>query len=167
MKIVINPQEIISRCLWDDFSTYVLDKTVDKEKLVEENEDFEIKENDALVIGLLKCVETNNFPHKLNQHIMHYLNNKSFSHKPLEKKPSKYYVKRKLLIRHIEDFKNKFPDYWKPSKYYSDPLNDMYVYMEKLIEKINNLAIVEYSDNFGDYNLVEFNHVKKALKFNK
>ena len=166
MKIFLTPHDIIERCLWDDFDTYILDKSVDRKELIEKNEEFEIKENDALVIGLLKCVETNNLSHKLNQHVMHYLSNKSFTHTPAENKPTKYYVKRRLLLEHIESFKNKFPGEWKPSKYYSDPLEKMYEYMEVLIGNINELSTVDYSDNYGDYKLVEFNHVKKALKFN-
>lgn len=159
MKITISPSDIIERCLWDDFEYYVLSKDVDKKELIKNNEDFEINENDALVIGLLKCVETNNLSHRLNQHIQYFISNRAFT---IEKK---YYIKKKLLFGMIENFRKKFPKEWTPGPMYKQSLEDVLAYIEYLLEALDKLKITENTDNFGTHDLVEINHVKKMLKY--
>lgn len=159
MKITICVHDIIERCLWDDFEYYVLSKDVDIESFIKENEEFEIEENDALVIGLLKCIETNNLSHRLNQYIQHFISNRAFT---IEKK---YYVKKKLFIETVAKFRKKFPDHWEPSPMYKSTLVDVHQYIEDLLESIDGLKITETTDNFGTHELVEINHVKKILKY--
>ncbi|CAG7581358.1 MAG: hypothetical protein SLAVMIC_00802 [uncultured marine phage] len=158
MKITITPTDIIERCLWDDFEYYVLSKDVNVEEFINNNEEFDIEENDALVIGLLKCVETNNLCHRLNQHIQHFVSNRAFT---IEKK---YYVKKKLLVDVITKFDKKFPSVWEPRAMYKGALVNVLEYMEQLLESIEGLKITENTDNFGTHELVEINHVKKILK---
>jgi len=159
MKIKISPTDIIERCLWDDFEYYVLSKDVDVESFISENEEFEIDEKDALVIGLLKCVETNNLSHRLNQHIQHFISNRAFT---IE---NKYYVKKKLLLEVITKFNKKFPDCWKPTPMYAGSLKDVKLYIDELCSLVDGLKVTETTDNFGTHELVEINHVKKILKF--
>jgi len=158
MKITIYPKDVIQRCLWDDFEYYVLSKDVNIEEFITNNEEFEIHEHDALVIGLLKCVETNNLSHRLNQHIQHFISNRAFT---LEKK---YYIKKNLLGNMIERFKKKFPKEWEPGAEYKNSLKKVLEYIEYLLEKLDKLKITENTDNFGTHELVEINHVKKMLK---
>lgn len=158
MKITISPHDIIKRCLWDDFEYYVLSKDVNVDEFIEKNEEFEISENDALVCGLLKCVETNNLSHRLNQHIQHFISNRAFT---IDKK---YYIKKKILGDMIIKFKKKFPDAWEPSPMYKDKLSEVLVYIDELIESLDGLKITETTDNFGTHENVEINHVKKILK---
>jgi hypothetical protein len=159
MKIIITPQDIIERCLWDDFEYYILSKDVEIEEFINGNEEFEIKENDALVIGLLKCVETNNLCHRLNQHIQHFVSNRAFT---IEKK---YYVKKKLLVGTIQSFNKKFPSCWEPRPSYKGALEDVLEYIDKLLEAVEELRITETTDNFGTHELVEVNHIKKILEY--
>ena len=54
MTIRIYPEDIIKRCLWDNYVYYILggsDK--EAEKILKENTEIEVTEKDALVIGLL------------------------------------------------------------------------------------------------------------------
>jgi hypothetical protein len=159
MKITISPHDIIERCLWDDYEYYVMSKDVDIETFISENEEFEIEENDALVIGLLKCIETNNLSHRLNQHIQHFVSNRAFT---IEKK---YYVKKKLLIETITKFNKKFPSSWNPGAMYKGSLDDVLKYIDELVELVDGLRITETTDNFGTHELVELNHIKKILKY--
>jgi NAD(P)H-hydrate epimerase len=82
MIIKIHPEDIIKRCLWDHYVYYILggsDK--EAEKILKENAEIEVSEKDALVIGLLKVIETDNLIHKFNGYVMELLTNKSLKEK--------------------------------------------------------------------------------------
>lgn len=158
MVIKIKPSDIIERCLWDDYQKYVLDKSVNISELLEKNEEFEIKEEDAYVIGLLKCIETNNLVHRLNQHIHHLMSIRSIN---LE---NRYYMKKKVIEDYISDFRKKFPEEWTPSLYYKDAHSDVINYIDELLEKIDKLTIFEYSDHLGSYDILQCTHIKKTLR---
>ena len=71
MTIKIQPEDIVRRCLWDNYVYYILagsDK--EAERLLAENQEMEISEKDALVIGLLKVIDTDNLIHKFNNHVV-------------------------------------------------------------------------------------------------
>lgn len=158
MKIIIKPTDIIKRCLWDEYEYYILEKDVNREKLVEEDKEFEINENDALVIGLLKCIETENLSHRLNQHIEYFIELRS------TKKDKKYYLKKAQFIELIEKFIKKFPEYWEPDKVYTKTLKDLKKYIDYLLKAVEELSITIDSDHFGEYEFIEVNHVKKMIK---
>lgn len=158
MKIIIKPTDIIKRCLWDEFDYYILDKDVDRKEMVEKDEEFEINENDALVMGLLKCIETENLSHRLNQHIEYFIELKA------TKKGTKFFIKKDQFIEYLHDFQKKFPDYWNPDKVYKSTLADLKVYIKELLEAIETLTVTVDSDQFGEYDFIEVNHVKKIIK---
>ena len=67
MTINIYPEDIVKRCLWDTYVYYVIggsDK--EAEKILKENKEIAMSEQDALVIGLLKVIETDNLIFKFN-----------------------------------------------------------------------------------------------------
>ena len=66
MKITICASELIKRCLWDNYVYYIVGSEKEAEKILKEELQFEISERDALVIGLLKIIETKNLIHKFN-----------------------------------------------------------------------------------------------------
>ena len=70
MQIKILPEDLVRRCLWDSYVYYVLGSDKDAEQLLKENKEFEISERDALVIGLLKVIETSNLIHKFNTYVV-------------------------------------------------------------------------------------------------
>jgi hypothetical protein len=158
MKILITPNDIIERCLFDDFEYYCLDKSVNREEFIANNEEFEIDEKDALVMGLMKCIETNNLSHRLNQYIQHFVSNRAIT---IEKK---YFIKKKALLEEILKFNKKFPPTWKPNIMYEKSLTAMQEYMDYLVAKIDTLKITSYTDKFGTYEVIEHNHLKKSLK---
>jgi hypothetical protein len=60
MKIVLCAEDIVKRCLWDTFTYYIVGSEKEAEKILKENKEFERSERDAIVIGLLKVMETDN-----------------------------------------------------------------------------------------------------------
>ena len=57
MTINIYPEDIVKRCLWDTYVYYILggsDK--EAERVLKENKEITISEQDSLVIGLLKPI---------------------------------------------------------------------------------------------------------------
>ncbi len=63
MKILIYPEDIVKRCLWDTFTYYIVGSEKEAEKILKENAEFELSERDAIVIGLLKVMETDVWTH--------------------------------------------------------------------------------------------------------
>lgn len=159
MKIIIKPQDIIERALWDDYKYYVLDKGVDIQKFIDENVEFEISETDALVIGLLKCIETDNLVHRCNQYIEHLVSVRC------TKFNGSYYLKKKILVGKLKKYGDKFPDEWKPRPQYKKALVDVKNYIEELLDGVEELSFIENTDNFGTHELIRTNHIKKILNF--
>ena len=199
MKILIKPSDIIERTLWDTYEKYcLLTKTnISKDditKIIDENIEFEIQEEDAFVIGLLKCLETPDLSHRLNQHINELISTRSVE---IEKKKTKntidetvdveisndlddseesdeyttvkkkyfYMIKKKILVEYIKKFKNKFPSAWKPSILYEKSLYDVLEYITYLSEQIEKLEVYTHTDNNGTHEMLYCNHIKKMLKF--
>ena len=73
MKIQILPEELIKRCLWDSYVYYVLGSDKEGEKILKENSEIELTEKDALIVGLLKVMETDNLIFKFKTYTF-YLN---------------------------------------------------------------------------------------------
>ncbi len=159
MKILTYPNEIVERGLYDKYEYYVLSKEIDRKKHLEENIEFEISEKDALVIGLLKCVETDNLIHKFNDYIDNFMANKS------SRIEDTYKVKKKILIQSTIDFKLKFPDYWQPKPNYAAAKIDLFVYIDEMIIKFENLPTEEIKEKTGTFEYVNCNSIKKTLKY--
>ena len=81
MTIKIYPEDIVKMCLWDHYVYYIVGSEKEAEKLLKENAEMELSERDALVIGLLKVIETDNLIHKFNTYVMEFLTNKSIKEK--------------------------------------------------------------------------------------
>lgn len=162
MKIILRPTEIIERALFDKYQKFCLKKETDIEKLINENQEFEIKEEDALVIGLLKVLETDNLVHRCNIYIQEFLATKSVEFE--ENNKYYYFINKKNLCDVLLNFRKKFPSEWKPSLNYKKALEEVNVYIENLIKKIENLNFITNTDKLGRQNDYVFcNHVKKLL----
>jgi hypothetical protein len=161
MKIVLCAEDIIKRCLWDNYVYYILggsDK--EAEKILKENLEIEVSEKDALVIGLLKVIETDNLIHKFNGYVMELLTNKSLKEKEL------LLVRKKALDAAIDKFVEKFPDYWEPSTRYRNGLSDLVDYVENIKKDVEKLEVHQIIDKNITYEFYNSNNVRKLLKFN-
>ena len=160
MKIVLCAEDLVRRCLWDHFVYYIIGSDKEGEKILKENREFEISERDALVIGLLKIIETDNLIHKYNSYLVDFLTNKSINNN------SQVLIRKKSLELFIDKFMDKFPPYWEPDLSYKKSLESLKEYIESFKMDIQKLEIHKVSDQFGTYEFVVSNNVKKLLSFN-
>jgi hypothetical protein len=160
MTIKIYPEDIVKMCLWDNYVYYIVGSEKESEKILKENAEMEISERDALVIGLLKIIETDNLIHKFNTYVMEFLTNKSIKHNDY------LLVRKKTFDLSIDKFVDKFPDYWEPNSYWSNSLKDLVDYVEVMKVDIEKIEIHKVVDKNVTYEFYNSNNIKKLLKFN-
>lgn len=160
MKILIYPEDILRRCLWDTFTYYIVGSEKEAEKILKENKEFEISERDAIVIGLLKVMQTDNLIHRFNDYFIHFLTVRSLKEK------DNFLIKRKSVETSIEKFMEKFPHYWEPNLVYKQSLKDLIEYTEDLKSKISKLDIIKMTIQNVSYEFYNTSAVKKLLNFN-
>lgn len=167
MKILIKPSDIIKRCLWYKYEFYILDGKNKSEidEIIEKDEEFQIPERSALVIGLIKDIETPNISHKLNQHIFHILSSRS-SEQTLRDGRTVYMIRKNLLEDEINQFEKNFPSKWNKSIVYQKEYDKYLTYNKKLLEDISKLDTlkVEFQGRTSIY--VQISQVKKLLNQN-
>ncbi len=160
MNIKVTPEDLVRRCLWDHYVYYVVGSDKEGEKILKENKEFEISERDALVVGLLKVIETDNLIHKFNSYLVDFLANKSINNN------NQVLIRKKALEIFVDKFLDKFPDYWIPNSVYKQSLSELVDYIDDFKVKIEKLDVQKVSDQFGTYEFVVSNNVKKLLSFN-
>jgi hypothetical protein len=160
MQIILCAEDLIKRCLWDSYVYYVLGSDKDAELILKENKEFEISERDALVIGLLKIIETSNLIHKFNTYIAEFLSNKSIN------SGKDVLIRKKGLELAVDKFLDKFPDYWIPNTEYKNSLTELVDYIQLFKIAIEKLEIQKITDQFGTHEFLNSNNVKKNLSFN-
>lgn len=159
MQIRVFPNDLVVRCLWDSYVYYVLGSDKDAELILKENKEFEISERDALVIGLLKIIETSNLIHKFNTYIAEFLSNKSIN------SGKDVLIRKKGLESAVDKFLDKFPDYWIPNTEYKKSLIELVDYIEVFKISIEKIEVQKITDQFGTHEYLNSNTVKKNLKF--
>jgi hypothetical protein len=159
MKILISPEDIIKRGCWDSYVYYIVGSDKEAQEILKENKEFEISERDALIIGLLKVLETENLIHRFNNYIYELLMNKSSKHEDL-------LIRKKTLDYSIDKFLDKFPDYWEPSKMWVIALKELVEYISEIKESIDGLEVHSIVDKNITVEYYNSNQVKKLLKFN-
>lgn len=160
MRISVLPEDLVRRCVWDNYVYYIVGSEKEGEKILKENKEFEISERDALIIGLLKVIETDNLIHKFNGYIVDLLTNKSVNDK------GQVIVRKKVVDISVDKFLDKFPQYWEPSPVYKNSLLELTKYVEDFKSSISELEIIKVEDKFGVYDFLNSNSVKKIIKFN-
>ena len=73
MQIKITPEDILKRGLWDYYTYYIIGNEKESQELLKNNKEFIISEKDAIVIGLLKVMETDNLIHRFNDYLIYVL----------------------------------------------------------------------------------------------
>jgi hypothetical protein len=160
MQIKILPEDIVRRCVWDNYVYYILGSEKEAEKILKENKEFEMSEREALIIGLLKVIETDNLIHKFNTHLVELLTNKSIKEKDY------LLVRKKTLDISVDKFVDKFPDYWVPSISYTKALKELVAYIDDIKSEIEKLEVHKIVDKNVTYEFYNSNSVKKLLRFN-
>lgn len=161
MNIKIYPEDIVRRCLWDTYVYYIIGGSEkEAERILKENAEIEMSEQDALVIGLLKVIETDNLIFKFNTYVAELLSNRS-------SKVNEYLlIRKKTFDSAIEKFVDKFPDYWVPGLAYIHSLKELVEYVEAMKLEVEKLEIHKVVDKNVTYEFYNSATIKKLLKFN-
>jgi len=159
MIITIQFSDIIKRCLWNEYKRFCLiDKTQDEIiKLIQEDKPFIISEEDAYVIGLLKVIETDNLVHRFKIHIDDLLKVRSNLFN------SKLYINKNVILNETTDFRNRFPESFKPNFHYQLSIDSLYKFIDTTLEKLRELNIHTKILNDKTYIFVLSNDVKKII----
>ena len=160
MKITLYAEELIKRCLWDNYVYYIVNSEKEAEKIYTDGKEIEISERDALIIGLLKVIETDNLIFKFNTFIAEILANKSI------KNNDHTLIKKKTFDSAVDKFLDKFPDYWEPNLAYAKALKDLVNYINDIKSEVEKLEIHVIIDKNITYEFYNSNIIKKMLKFN-
>lgn len=162
MKITLCAEDLIRRCVWDNYVYYVVGSDKEAEKILKENREMEISERDALIIGLLKVIETDNLIHKFNTYVVEILTNKSI-HSPQK---DGLLIRKKTFDTAVDKFLDKFPDYWDPTINWTNALKDLVECINDLKDELEKLEIHKIVDKNVTYEFYNSNNIKKLLKFN-
>jgi hypothetical protein len=160
MKILLCAEDLVRRCLWDNYVYYIVGSEKEAEKILKENSEIEISEKDALVIGLLKVIETDNLIHRFNNYIVEFLSNKSIKEKDM------LLARKKAFDFAIDKFVDKFPDYWEPNLVYRNSLMELVEYVEGIKKEVDKLDVHKIVDKNITYEFYNSNNIRKLLKFN-
>ena len=162
MEITITPEDLIRRCVWDNYTYYILGSEKEAERILKENQQISITERDALIIGLLKVIETDNLIHKFNTYIFEILTNKSVH------SPQKEYllIRKKTFDTAVDKFVDKFPDYWEPNVMWSKSLISLVESVNSIKIELEKLEIHKIVDKNVTYEFYNSNNIKKLLKYN-
>jgi hypothetical protein len=160
MQIIITPNDIIQRCLWDKYKKFCLgDKSEDDIKIiVNENNPMTISEDDAYAIGLLKIIETDNLIHRFNENVLDILQIKSNVIK------DELYINKNVINRDIGNYLEKFPEYYKPPFNYIQSLSDLKKYIKEIEEKLENLEIINVKNRDKIFMYYKSRDIRKCLK---
>lgn len=159
MKITLFPSQIVKMCLWDNYVYYIVGSEKEAEKILREDKEMEISERDALVIGILKIIETPNLIHKFNTYIVEFLTNKSIKDKDL------LLIRKKTFDIALDKFIDKFPEYWSKNSVWDKSLRELIEYVDGIKKLISKLEVHEIIDKNITYEFYNSNVIRKLLKF--
>lgn len=160
MQIIITPNDIIQRCLWDKYKKYVLYDIKENEiqKIVDENKPISLSEEDAYAIGLLKIIETDNLIHRFNENILDTLQIKSNVIK------DELYINKNVITKEITTYMEKFPEYYKAPFNYKESLIELEKYIEKIEEAVSDLEITNVKNREKIFLYYMSKDIRKCLK---
>jgi ribosome-interacting GTPase 1 len=161
MKILIKPSDIVKRCLWDTYVYYIVGSDKEAQILLKEDIEFELSERDALIIGFLKIIETDNLIHKFNTYITEVLANKS-----VKNSENGLLIRKRILDESIIKYMDNFPEYWECSIYWKKIIKELSEYIDNIKKSIEQLQVFVITDKNIVSELYSTNSIKKLLKFN-
>jgi len=156
MKITVTPSDLIKRFIWDKYEDFCLDGKNNAEinKIIEDNIEFEITEEDAFVIGLTNVIYTTEVIYKFKQFLREILDNKNFE------QDNRLYINRQILLDSTHDFKKKIPKKWESDDIaFNNELLQLPQVYETFEKNINNLTTI----NVQEWPCVKYAQVKKII----
>ena len=159
MQIIVTPNDIIQRCLWDKYKRFCLHDNNEEEikNIVEANKPVSLSENDAYVIGLLKIIETDNLVHRFNDDVFDFLQIKSSIIK------DDLYISKYAINKFVSSYYDKFPEYYKPNLSYKKGLDDLRAYIKVIEERIASLETITIKNRDKLFTYFMAKDIKKVL----
>lgn len=159
MQIILTPNDIIQRCLWDKYKKFILYEKTEEEvkKIVDDNKPFSISEEDAYAIGLLRIIETDNLVHRFNENILDVLQIKSNIIK------DELYINKTTLTREVSTYMLKFPDYYKSPFNYKQSIEELKDYLKKIEKSVSELEIINVKNKDKMFAYYRSKDVRKTL----
>lgn len=156
MKIIVKPSDLIKRFVWDKYEYFILDNknTAEINKIIEEDAEFEITEEDAFVICLTNVLYTPEVVYKFKQFLREVLDNKSFE------QDARQYINRQILLDQISDFKNKIPKRWTSD---DDAFNSELAKLPAIYESFEKGVNALVTINVQEWPCVKQAQVKKLI----
>src|ERR1043165_5807765 len=129
MKLLVRPSDLIKRFIWDKYQHFCLQQVRFEEisRIIREDNEFEINEDQAFVIGLTNVIYTDRVVYKFKQHLKELLENKCFDEVEVssglndegeeeEYRNVKLLINKQIIIDGANDFLNKIPKTWDASQ---------------------------------------------------
>ena len=159
MIITVSPEDIIRRCLWSDYTRFVLKEKSEQEiqLLIKENKPMSLTENDAYAIGLLKVIETDNLVHRFTVHMKEMINIKSTIF------DKNVYMSVRIVENELESFKKRFPEYWSADSVYEKSIAELIVHINKLQAFIKGFEIFEFKIKDKKVRYFQSKDIKKMI----
>ena len=159
MQIIVTPNDIIQRCLWDKYKKFILYEKQEEEikKIVEENKPFSLTEEDAYVIGLLKIIETDNLIHRFNENVLDILQIRSNIIQ------DELYINKNNITKEIQNYMNKFPEYYKPTFNYKQAIEELKVYIKEVEKKVSDLEVTNVKNKDKMFVYYKSKDIRKCL----
>lgn len=164
MRIFITPIDIIERCLWSNYKRFILkekDETILRD-IIEKNEEREINENDAYVIGLLKYIKTENLVHRFKLEIEEMVNIKSTIIK-METK-NMVMVDKNSITKDIMSFRDRFPNYDTMDFSYRKAVDELNVFIDKLLIDVSAITSYDLLIKEKKKTYIQSNSINKLIK---
>lgn len=145
MQILVNPSDIIKRCLWLKYKRFCLKDKKEEElqEIVISDKPIILSEEVAFVIGLLKVVETPNLVHRFKYDMEEILKSLSTIVN------NRLYIRTNDILKEISLFKECFPDYFNPSFEYKKGVDELKTFINKVYPEIEKLPITKIPNKDG------------------
>lgn len=166
MTITVTPEDIIKRCLWLDYTRFILRGVSEDElaEVVRKNDPVALTEGDAYAIGLLRVIETDNLVHRFKLHVLDTLATKSTLLSPDGECDESLYINRGVLLRELSQFKVRFPRYYEPTVSYSKSISEMREYASRFIDIFENMETISVPVKDKVITYLKSRDVKKVLE---
>lgn len=156
MTITIRPSDLIERFVWDKYVHFCLHGVpkATVAEMVQADEEFIMKEEDAFVIGLTGVIYTNDIAYKFKQHVKELIENKSFE---FEKR---LHMNKQLLLDNVRAFLRKVPaNYQSSDPAFNIGISGLDTLHELFRINVENLQTVTVQD----WQCVRSGQVKKII----
>lgn len=147
MIITVTPEDVIRRGLWLEFKKFCL-KIKDEaeiQKLITKNQPFNLSEEDAYVVGLLKVVETDNLVHVFKKYMNEVIEVRSTIQEV--KKEKKVLINKSTLLKECITYKDRFPHYYHADLVFKKAIEELNVYVNQKYKEFDALESIVLQKN--------------------